>query len=352
MSDKFMKHPSERLQEIFAKRPFQIQEPEKARIIFLGLDANFDYNLEEHPLFEDFIDFIKNGTEYWKREKIHTPMLKSNYTGMGKKYHEKFQKLGFDPENAEDICFLELLNVCTCGKSTENIKAFRILLLSKSNQLHLQRIARLAADKTKQIYICGNDAANFIQELHLFDLNSPNIFLGKHFSGSVSNAYFSDISKLLKNFLMTGNYIPKQLENHTHTFIKKESPKTINSKKTKDYTKYIFKGQKYGKGRLVLAVLTDYVRNNQSITLPELKRIFPDEIQYDSFMNQKYGIIQTESLVREKNWNKHFFNRNEEKIILSDTSILVSKEWGINNITQFLRAADKAGIKIQKDILN
>lgn len=352
MSDKFMQHPSERLQEIFAKRPFQIQEPENARIIFLGLDANFDYNLEEHPLFEDFIDYIKDGIGYWKREKIHTPMLKNNYTGIGKTYHEKIQKLGFSPENAKDISFLELLNVCTCGSSTKNPKSFRMLLLSESNQPHLQRIASLATDKTKQIYICGSKVADYIQELNLFDLNASNIFLGKHFSAAVSNDYFSEISKLLKKFLMTGNYIPKQLENHTPTLINKKLTKTVTSKKSKDYTKYIFKGQKYGKRQLVLAVVTDFVRNNPSISLSELKTIFPDEIQYDSFMNQKFGVIQTETFVKEKNWDKCFFNKTDEKIILKDTTILVSKEWGINNITQFLIAAQKASLIIQKDMLN
>lgn len=352
MSEVFKKHPSEKLQEIFTQHPFQIQEPEKARIIFLGLDANFDFNLENQPLFEDFIDFMKDGIEYWKREKIHTPMLKSNYTGMGKKYHKKFQKLGFGPENAEDICFLELLNVCTCGKSTENTNSFKKLLLSKTNQLHLQRITNIAADKTKQIYICGKEVANYVRELNLFNLDAPNVFLGKHFSYSVSNSYFANISKKLKYFLLTGKYLPKEIEYHISNSTPNTSPKTSYSKKGKDYTKYIFKGQNFGKGRLVLAVVTDYVRTNPSISFSELKKIFPDEIQYDSFMNQKYGVIQTEALVIEKNWDKHFFTNNSERINLQDTTIVVSREWGANNISQFLRAAENSGIQIRKSTIN
>lgn len=43
----FGKNPSQRLQEAFSERPFQIQEPEKAKIIFLGLDANWDENIEQ-----------------------------------------------------------------------------------------------------------------------------------------------------------------------------------------------------------------------------------------------------------------------------------------------------------------
>ncbi len=348
MEDNFKIHPSEKLQKIFTQRPFQMQEPEKSRIIFLGLDANFDSDLEKHPLFTDFVDYIRNGIEYWRREKIHTPMLKSNYTGMGKKYHMKFQKLGFGPENAEDICFLDLLNVCTCGKSTENPTLFRKLLLSDSNQPHLQRISRLKNDKTKQFYICGKEVAKTVIELNLFDLNAPNIFLGKHFSYSVSNAYLASISMALKEFLLTGKYIPKEFEYHSSISIRDTTKKTILSKKGKDYTKYIFKGQKFGKGRLVLAVVTDYVKNNQSISFPELKTIFPDEIQYDSFMNQKYGIIQTESLVRDQNWDKHFFTNDNEKINLHGTTILISREWGANNISQFLRSAENAGIQIKK----
>lgn len=352
MEEVFKKHTSEKIQEIFTLHPFQIQTPEKARIIFLGLDANFDSDIETNPLFGEFIDYLKDGIKYWKREKIHTPMLKTNYSGSGKKYHKNFQKLGFGPENAEDICFLELLNVCTCGNSTENKESFRKLLLSESNQLHLQRIANLAEDKSKQIYICGKEVANYVRELNLFNLNAPNVFLGKHFSYSVSNSYFANISKKLKYFLLTGKYLPKEIEYHISNSTPNTSPKTSYPKKGKDYTKYIFKGQKFGKGRLVLAVVTDYVRTNPSISLSELKKIFPDKIQYDRFMNQKYGVIQTEALVIEKNWAKHFFTNNSEKIILQDTTIVVSREWGANNISQFLRAAENSGIQIRKSTIN
>ena len=96
--------------------------------------------------------------------------------------------------------------------------------------------------------------------------------------------------------------------------------------------------------------MTDYVRTNPSISLSELKKIFPDEIQYDSFMNQKYGVVQTETLVRQQNWDKHFFTNSNEKINLHDTTILISREWGANNISKFLNAAENAGIQIKKNI--
>ena len=52
MSNNYGKHPSQKLQEVFSRRPFQLQEPEKAKFIILGLDANWDKDIEKdrkHP---------------------------------------------------------------------------------------------------------------------------------------------------------------------------------------------------------------------------------------------------------------------------------------------------------------
>ena len=47
----------------------------------------------------------------------------------------------------------------------------------------------------------------------------------------------------------------------------------IERVKNKDYTKYIFNGQKYGKSRLALAVIKDFVGRNPTITFSQLSKI-------------------------------------------------------------------------------
>ena len=122
----------------------------------------------------------------------------------------------------------------------------------------------------------------------------------------------------------------------------------------KDNTKYSFKGEIYGKGRLVLAVVANYIKSNPSLTYEELKSTFPDECQYDSFRSQRYGVVHTipEALKRCKDsedLKKRFFTKEEEFIKLKSTGdvLTVSKERGIGNINQFLNAARRAGIEIQ-----
>lgn len=47
----------------------------------------------------------------------------------------------------------------------------------------------------------------------------------------------------------------------------------IESVKNRDYTKYYFNGQKFGKNRLVLAVIKDYVEKNPTITFSQSRRL-------------------------------------------------------------------------------
>ena len=50
--------PTLKLQQVFSQRPFQIQEPKKTKIIFLGLDANLDKNIS-FPLTDDLTVYLK-----------------------------------------------------------------------------------------------------------------------------------------------------------------------------------------------------------------------------------------------------------------------------------------------------
>jgi len=193
-------HPSIKIQQIFTKKPFQIQEPEKAKIIFLGLDANLDIDIEKNEiLFNEIIEYFNDGIKYWKMNGYHTPMLKDIYTGNGKRYHRQFCKLGLLPENADNICFLELLNKCTYGNSTKNTNLFMDLLNSSENKEHLIRIKKIF--EMENIICISKGVKKILNKLGIKVIRK-NIIEHIHFSGSISNAQIFDIRNELNKHLI------------------------------------------------------------------------------------------------------------------------------------------------------
>ncbi len=54
-------HKSSTLINAFAKRPFQGAEPEAARCMFIGLDANYNEDIENSPIFPQLLEYLKDG---------------------------------------------------------------------------------------------------------------------------------------------------------------------------------------------------------------------------------------------------------------------------------------------------
>ena len=108
----------------------------------------------------------------------------------------------------------------------------------------------------------------------------------------------------------------------------------------KDTTKYNFKENKnLGKGRLVLAVVKDYVENNPDISFEELLLVFPSELR------SVYGVFARTEEVEEKHQVRYFM-KDADRIALSDSTIAVCNQWGITNIDPFLEVCKKLGLEI------
>ncbi len=108
----------------------------------------------------------------------------------------------------------------------------------------------------------------------------------------------------------------------------------------KDTTKYNFKENKnLGKGRLVLAVVKDYVENNPEISFEELLLVFPSELR------SVYGVFARTEEVEEKHQVRYFM-KDADRIALSDSTIAVCNQWGISNIGPFLEVCKKLGLEI------
>lgn len=113
---------------------------------------------------------------------------------------------------------------------------------------------------------------------------------------------------------------------------------------SKDYSKFIFNGVEYNKGRLVNAVVKTYVENNPTITYADLKTKFPDNIQ------GSFGVFETklkaEDIYQRWGHKRHYINPDEE-IKLSDETIATCTQWNPENIKLFLNQANTLGLKVE-----
>ncbi len=210
----FDKHPYPDLVRVF--KGYQGQEPNIAKYIFMGLDANFSSTTQESPIRDEILDYLSDGVRYWKRKNRHHPFLSPAYKkGDGYRYHRQFAKMELTSEYADKISFVELLECPTCGKT--KYKRFRELLdtnylrrldllISTSKQKKFVFIARGAY---ATLFKIGQDFRLFqwLPEPRKFDLNklytmyaSKNliVYVTTHFSDSISDQHINVIKKVIE----------------------------------------------------------------------------------------------------------------------------------------------------------
>ena len=121
-----------------------------------------------------------------------------------------------------------------------------------------------------------------------------------------------------------------------------QSDKAVKGKK--DTSKYTFNGKAYGKGRLVHAVVKDYVSKNPDTTFDALKKAFPDEWQAGGSKSDKRAVFRrlshAQEIHEETGYIRHYIKEGET-IQLSDEVIAVSNQWGIGNIGDFVDGSNK-----------
>ena len=111
----------------------------------------------------------------------------------------------------------------------------------------------------------------------------------------------------------------------------------------RDKTRYMFNGNVYLKNKLFLAVLKDYVSKNQSVTCNELKKVF------DKSLQGSIGVVEYEHLAKQrKDYQVRFFEKEDEILRLIDGNMMVCSQWGILNISNFIKRAEQLGYKIEQ----
>jgi len=112
----------------------------------------------------------------------------------------------------------------------------------------------------------------------------------------------------------------------------------------KDYTKYNFLGETYGKGRLVLAVLKEFVEKKPCITFSDLKSVFNDGLQGKSGV---FDIHENAEEIYNNSSRRRHFLKPDELITLGDCVIAVSNQWGSGNIGDFIKKAKELEFTIE-----
>lgn len=113
----YVAHPSSELSDLFVRKPHQGAAPEKARFLFVGLDANYDAQIDQMPIFPAIREYHNDGVGFWRKYGVHHPFLLPTYSGDGKFYHRSFAQIGFGVEHADLVSFVELLHLPTVGRS-------------------------------------------------------------------------------------------------------------------------------------------------------------------------------------------------------------------------------------------
>lgn len=126
------------------------------------------------------------------------------------------------------------------------------------------------------------------------------------------------------------------------------NPKERPMSKQKDTTQYTFDSQTMGKGRLVLALVKCYVRENPDAVFEDVRAAFPDELQADSPLQFTAGhrCVVARIDVLPSDARTRFFVDDGETIELKDGVIVVSREWNLFNIQNILRRARELGYEV------
>lgn len=118
----------------------------------------------------------------------------------------------------------------------------------------------------------------------------------------------------------------------------------ISASTSRDTTKYILDGKRYGKNRLVLAVVQKYIESHPNITATQLMEVF------DRSLQGSLGVIRSLNDVKKSyaDYEVRFFCQPEEIIHTSTEDCVVCTQWGKFNIGNFITRSKQLDISIDE----
>lgn len=165
----------------------------------------------------------------------------------------------------------------------------------------------------------------------------------------ISDALFARLESHVSGFSTPEKVIKMLLDYYESSPSPPDLPPTPKSVPTapiptarRDYTKYMFNGVKYGKGKLVLAVVTAYANEHLNKSFDEFLKVFPKRIQGSQ------GVFDTPENARKRltDPEHRFFMGPGEPIQLLDCEVVVCSQWGKSKTDRFIAKAKKLGYTI------
>ena len=121
----------------------------------------------------------------------------------------------------------------------------------------------------------------------------------------------------------------------------------IGGRDTRDFTKYLFEGERFNKRRLVLGIVKAYVRDHPDTTFEQLEAIFPANLQGS---HRVCTTMEDACTIRDQTGHKRHFLEEDEIVRLADGKIAVaSTMWGADNLARFLTRARELGYEAKAD---
>lgn len=122
-----------------------------------------------------------------------------------------------------------------------------------------------------------------------------------------------------------------------------EIPYSTHITNGRDTTKYMLDGVRYGKNRLVLAIVKKYMESHSNTSASSLMMIF------DKSLQGSLGVVRTVNEVRNSyvDSERRFFLRNEEIIKTTTEPCAVCSQWGSFNINNIIARARELGIDVK-----
>lgn len=221
----YQKHQSVELNALFNAKPFQGQNPEVAKVIILGNDANYSVKISNSDFFKFIIEYHVNGVKFWNKYGVHHPFLLDEYplrkTSGGVPYHRNFSKLGFTPDDADLFSFVELIDVPTTGMTSTNMDAFWSLI----NTEHIKWLESIMlSDSPKIFFMPRNVYSNLLELKKKTSLLSwfPEVELK---ALGLQTIYSNNQTEIVVSYSFSSSQIHREINNvrsRIDTFLKKK----------------------------------------------------------------------------------------------------------------------------------
>jgi len=223
--DVYQKHQSPELNALFEAKPFQGQNPENAKVIILGNDANYSQEISNSSFFKFIIEYHVDGVKFWKKYGVHHPFLLDEYplrkTSGGVPYHRNFSKLGFTPDDADLFSFVELIDVPTTGMTSTNMEAFWKLI----NVEHIKWLESIMlSDSPKIFFLPRNVYSNLLTLKEKTSLLSwlPDVEVK---AVGLQTIYSNNQTEIVVSYSFSSSQVHREINNirsRIHAFLKKK----------------------------------------------------------------------------------------------------------------------------------